>query len=397
MRLEKVCVEHTDGRVRLKGEITGSGDFEDSEVWFEYPDEFADFLRADADVFLPLLLVAAMVAGEAMETDLPVSAHLVLGLHEARDIYHAWYAPTLQRVEIRLPNVEAKAPAAVDAVGAFFSAGADSFHTILRDRDGERKPAAEITHLIHMTGFETPLGQTNKGKEKRIREVADRLSMPIISGSTNLRDVFPYDYSHHLLGPTLGSTALSLSGGFREVVVPSNNSCHHEDLYPCSSHLFIDPLWSTEYLRVHDDGHTDTRPQKVAYLVSHPDALADLVVCTESRGDYANCGKCRKCVRTMISLAALGALEAARLFPSPFDYSLVKTLNLKDTTEHAFIIQNLELARSEGRDPKLVKALERHLSHHEKYRALVTLVEGTPLHPPARWLRQRLKSLLGRR
>jgi hypothetical protein len=90
-------------------------------------------------------------------------------------------------------------------------------------------------------------------------------------------------------------------------------------------------------------------------------------------------------------------LERAPTFPSLFDYRLIRTVNLDDALKRAFLQQNFEFARRNGRDRKLTRALEKHLNRWEKYRALVTLVKGTPLHPAARWLRQFVKDCFVRR
>lgn len=250
-----------------------------------------------------------------------------------------------------------------------------------------------------MQGIETALNRMQPGKDLVIREAVAALAYPVIIGVTNLRDCFDSLKRSILYGSILASTALSLSGGFRAMLIPADGSYRYEDMYPHGSHAMLDRQWSTEYMKIRQDGCDMNRAERVAASVAGSEiALKYLSVCTRNFGEFENCGVCPKCVRTQITLQALGVLEKCATLPATLDYSLIRTINMDDRVEQGFLEENLQLARATGRDPKLLTALEARLRRWKKYRALVALADGTWLHPPARWLRRFVKDRLnGRR
>jgi hypothetical protein len=290
VRLEGVKVERADGRVRLVGVMERASGERLPDVWFEYSNEYADFVRAEADVFLPIMLVGSMLLGEAFETDLPVSAKMASALGRIQATLVTWFPDTLTVRPPELTNVIDKEPSASDRRGVFFSAGIDSWYVVLRDRAGEGGRSRRVTHLVYIRGVEAPLSKIGDGKEQQVRSIAEGLDLPLVTGRTNLRDVFDYNYLLYVCGPALASTALSLSKGFSCVSIPAGSSYRYDDLYPESSHHLIDPLWSTEYFDIRLDGGDATRPEKIAYIAANPLALENLSICIENDGEYDNCG-----------------------------------------------------------------------------------------------------------
>jgi hypothetical protein len=389
MKLREVKLTDGDGLVRLVGVFEFAGEVR--EVWFEYGGHWRDFVRADADVFVPLGVAAALYRREHFETELPVSARMTAQIRAVQSMMTAWFPDALARFEPALPNVVAKPPAEASGVGTCFSAGVDSYYVVMKDALGEGVYPQRTTHLIYIRGVEAPLSKIDAGKADRLAEIAEHLGLPLIIGRTNLRDVFDYAYLPYVCGPALSAAGLSLSRGLSAFKLPAGASFRYEELTPESTHHMLDRRWSTEYLEVLHDGGDATRPEKVAFVADDPYALANLSVCIRNLGEWDNCGKCPKCIRTMTTLQALGVLERAPGFPSPFDYSLIRRMNLDGPIERAYLVHNLEFALRSERDPRLTRALERHLARWERYRALVTLVKGTPLHPLARLLKGLVK------
>jgi len=394
MKIKAVRVEREGGGARLVGEIERAGGVT-AEVWFEYGPDYADFVREDADVFIPLCLSGSMLEGEPLETDLPVSAKMAHELHRLRDVLSVWFPATMKRIEIRIPNAVAKPPNEANAAGLFFSAGVDAYYSLMMASEGLRHEYAPLKYLIYMRGLEAPLSRAVGDKLDRVVRIGSDLGCPVITGRTNLREVFDYEYMPYVCGPALAGVGLSLSRGLSEVRIATGTSYAASEFRGGSTGFLIDRLRSTEYLYIEKDGGEARRSEKVEFLVNYPYVLENLSVCTRNLGAWDNCGVCPKCVRTMISLQALGALEKCPSLPSPFDYRLIRTVQLKGFVEKYMLRANLALAERTGRDPKLVKKLRRHIWRHEKYRALADLVANTPLHPPARWLRQFVKDHFG--
>ena len=388
MKLCEVRAGVEGGRVRLTAVSEDAGGKRLPDVWFEYDEKWRDFVRDDADVFVPMMLVGSMMAGERFETDMPVSAMMRGELAEVQAIMSTWFPERLKAMAPRTPNVEAKGAARTQDMATFFSAGVDAYYVALKYLRGEGE--GRLTHLIYMEGVEAPLSKMKTGKAARVEEIAGRLGLPVITGRTNVRDCFDYEYLPYVCGPALASSALALSGGLARVRIPSGLTYRPEDWDRESTHPLLDRLWSTEYMEIRTDGAGVTRARKLAYIVSEPMVLENLSVCIVNLGEWGNCSKCHKCVRTMITLQALGMLEKAKGFKSPFDYGLIGTMNLDSPVTRAFFIQNIEFARETGRDMRLVREMEKHLRRWEKYRALVTLCDGTPARRLGRWVKKRL-------
>jgi hypothetical protein len=383
MRLTAVNATVSGDTVRLTGVVSHAGG-ETKETWFEYPAAFAEFVRADADVFLPLLLIAAMKTGEELATDLPVSRELALGLAEWQDIYVTWFPSRVTRVKLAFTNVVRREPPSANRALSFFSAGVDSLYTALGGGAGRSALMPPITHLVFMDGAEQPLSVMKESRANLMKEAADALGLELIAGRTNVRDVYPYDYGLLMNGPVLASIGLSLSNGFSWAAIPASGSYRYEDTAPWGSHPFTDGIFSTEYLRIRHDSADMTRMDKVARIAESSVALKYLCSCTKNLARLHNCGRCPKCVRTMIMLHAAGKLESASTFTSPLDYSLVRRVDLYNPVESAHLAHVLDFARTRDVDPRLVRAIEKHLRRHEKFRAIVALIKGTPLEWLAR-------------
>ncbi len=389
MRLADVRLDESEGVVRLSAVAEDASGKALPEVWFEYDARWRDFVRADADVFLPMMFVGSMLRGERFETGMPVSVRMCAELRDVSAIFGKWFGERLTATVPEISNVEAKPADATGNTATFFSAGVDAFYVALKFLRGEGD--GSLTHLVYMRGLEAPLSKIKSGKESRIEAIARDLGLPVIMGKTNLRDCFDYDYLPYVCGPALASSALSLSRRLSRMRIPSGASYRVEDFYPESTHLLLDRLWSTEYMEIRSDGAEKTRAHKTQYISSSETALGNLAVCIVNLGEWDNCCRCPKCVRTMISLQALGVLEKAAGFCSPFDYGLIGGINLDSPLTRAFFVQNLELSHETGHDARLTREMEKHLARWKKYRALVTLVEGTPFHGIARWAREAVK------
>ncbi len=344
--------------MRLSGWIEGRGLPGTVEVFFEYGEELGPFVRESADAFFPLLLVASMAQGEALRVDAPVSAAMLRGARELQAVFTQWYPDELSEVEV---TAEEEAPARVGtgASGSFFSLGVDSFYTLLKPAN-----ARSLGYLIYVLGVEKPLSTYGRGQHepvvRRIEQVAAATGKTAIIGTTNLRDVFPIDWSRLLHGAGLAGVAHSLGRGLGEVLVPSTHP--YRDMLPWGSTPLTDRLWSSEQVRIVHDGAEAARVEKIAGLLAQePLAMQHLRVCTENDGGPDNCGRCSKCMRTMLTLHLLGRLDSAPTFPPALPRDFARRLRHDDENDVSFIRENLELARSVGADRGIVRALERQV------------------------------------
>src|SRR3712207_1865536 len=100
-------------------------------IWFEVPTPSAgsDSLLA-ADAWLAALLLPAMLLGQDLHIDAPLSSELTTVLPQLQAIYGAWM-PSTTPIEVHASGT--RGPRAVgDAVGLFFSCGVDSWYSLLK-------------------------------------------------------------------------------------------------------------------------------------------------------------------------------------------------------------------------------------------------------------------------
>jgi hypothetical protein len=197
-------------------------------------------------------------------------------------------------------------------VAAFFSGGIDSFFTLLERPD--------ITHLIHITGFDVPIDRPERERAvvDSLRDAAARLGKQFVHVRTNaptaLFEVTTLDATY---GAALASIALAVSPAFSRIYISSGPP--DVSGLPDGSDRRLDHLWSvtnTEIVRF--GGHAD-RIQKLRRVAESEVAASALRVCVDQyTGEYA-CGRCTKCVRAMVLLEALGARDRFTSLPPVLD------------------------------------------------------------------------------
>ena len=118
----------------------------------------------------------------------------------------------------------------------------------------------------------------------------------------------------------------------------------------------LDPLWSSESLRVVHDGGAVTRIDKVRHLADNPVALDTLRVCAVPDRATYNCCRCEKCLRTMVALEIAGVLSRSRAFPEPLNLLRVALLP-NDHRSNSYLAENLRAAEASRTHSRLARAL----------------------------------------
>jgi hypothetical protein len=372
MRLKSVSVSTTGDKVRLSAEAESDRQPKPFELYFEYALEFREFVEVSADPFAVAMLVPAMLQGEPLQITPPLSPRLHFHLPRIRDIFHAWH-PTMTRSPIEAsPDATDAAPAARRAA-TFFSGGVDSFFTLLRYRPGRESLPAPLSHIIFMRGLEKPLDFLRgvEASEKLVETIAATARVGCIVGESNLRTYFDADWLNLYAGSGLAAAALSLSGGFSHVCIPSTYSYR----YPVvsGSTPLVDQRYSNERVQVVHDGAELSRAEKLARIIEWDRELVlnHLRVCVMNFGGAYNCCECRKCVRTLMPLKALGVLDAATTFPNR---STEKWEEVATEDSLPFVEENLEFAQAHNGDPALTALLERIVLRRRRKEALRALI-----------------------
>lgn len=167
-----------------------------------------------------------------------------------------------------------------------------------------------------------------------------------------------------------------LAADFRKIYIASSHT--YQGLFPWGSHPVVDHHWSSERLWFEHDGCEATRVQKIKLISETPPALSALRVCWMSSGGIYNCGTCSKCVRTMISLAAIGALQRAPSFPVTLSSNVVRGLKLHKPNDMLFANENIAALRESGAAPEILKALQTALGRSRLRAGLTALIAIFP-------------------
>ncbi len=356
-------------RVHLAAVIRRDGAAGEFTIRLRFPARLESFLIEDADPFLPILMIPCMLTGEAVETDIPASPRLLGSLSKVQDVLAGWFPDRVSRVRVEAPARRDLAPNRGAGVASFFSGGADSFHTLLRNLKSRVPGEPEITHLLFLNGFEHPLGieRVDESVHRMVYEVAKAFGKEAIVGEADFRSYLDAPWGPMYHGAGFVGTALALSAGIRHLYFPCG--VHYPNNIHWGQHPELDAYWSTERMEVVCDGAGVSRLEKVVdWVAKDPIALRHLRVCIGNRGAANNCGRCRKCIRTMIPLALVGKLNEASTFPSVFPEKLEKRMVrniLKKSpavigTEVRMARENLRLAlQTANPDPRIVCFLRR--------------------------------------
>ena len=362
MRLIEVTRAVENERVVLKGEYETRG--RRGTLYYAVAAEHEAKLSDNADAFVGPLLVPAVLAGEPLVIDPPVSARLVEQVGRVRDLLSQWFPGAATPIALSLQARADETVIPASGRGAFASGGVDSWYTVLRARH-------ELSHVVHVHGASEPLSDAYAHafppNEARARRVADHLGVQIIVVETNMRTEFPVDWGHYYNGSGLAGVILALANAHGYFLIPS--SYLYKDLHPWGSHPLIDEAYSTEAVRIVHDGSGVSRAEKTVWLATeHPEVLRDLQVCVRgATSGVENCGRCRKCVRTMIALELVGALDGCSAFARPLPEDLPRYVVQDDPL---FVAENLALARRVAPGQPMENLLERGLrSIHRRNRA----------------------------
>ncbi len=108
-----------------------------------------------ADAAAVASLLPAMATAQALRVDAPIGEATLDSMREVQAVLRSWARsaawvralPFGSEIALRCPTRRGPSPSTGDAVAAFFSGGVDSLSTVLRH--------PEITHVIHVVGFDT--------------------------------------------------------------------------------------------------------------------------------------------------------------------------------------------------------------------------------------------------
>lgn len=278
------------------------------------------FLEHDlGDVWLPAVLALAMRRGEDLVLRDPISDQRREAVDMVQDIFASWYPTKMTRVTITAPPSNApkrkwlRARRREDRLEATcFTGGVDSFYSLLTNPD--------VGAIVYGLGLDIPLSRHKASHrvDADLRQIAHESRVEYLWARTNLREVFGTRVSWGSMshGAVLASLGLVLSPKIASLRIPASHTFDAD--FAWGSHPALDPLWSTDRLKVIHDGADTPRSEKTRRLADETLAQQHLRVCfLQFRQN--NCSRCLKCMRTMATLSLLERLDDFPTFTEPLD------------------------------------------------------------------------------
>jgi hypothetical protein len=303
------------------------------------------------DAYIPFSLLPMMLTGSDINAQDDLSERMMQANPIIQDIYNAWY-PKTQQISLKtIQTCKRESTSEQKKVGTFFSAGVDSWYTLLKNMD-------DITDIIFVHGFDIRLDDNNLHQEtlEAIEEIGKTYHKNVIEIKTNLRSFTEgrMDWRYGL-GAVLASVGLTLRQHFKRIYIPATHT--YTNLYPAGSHPILDHLWDCETLSFVHDGCEAGRVEKIRLIAQNEHALKSLRVCWKNKYGPYNCGKCEKCLRTMITLESINALERCPTFTNPLTLKAVSTMLLSNESLRGYADENLQVLKNDPKHQALYFAL----------------------------------------
>jgi hypothetical protein len=302
------------GWVRISARITYDGFVSgDEEVWFETRQEHASELTSLADPWLAAMAPLAAASGRPIHLDQPFDTVLAENLIRLSHVWSSWY-PAMKPLQINGEAVGPASPLRSGRTGCFFSAGVDSFYSVIHDR-ATGSGSIEDFLIIHGADIAIDNWSGYRRFSLDVQKIALALDKQVVEVATNLRATRfrMTNYELHSVAALLAACALTLGRRYRKLLISSTWDTPR--LHPNGSHPVTDPLFSTSCTEFVHHGAWASRLEKTRVVASDLVARRHLRVCWESpSGD--NCGRCLKCLRTMVALELDGTLPQIETFPA---------------------------------------------------------------------------------
>lgn len=353
--------------VQIESERLGS-----SELWFEVPAEYRDYLcRSSVDGFLVGILYAAMQYGEDIHVEGCVSDKLLFNLNNYAVPLLTAFSPSCHSIRITA-NRTSRADFGGPGIGSGFSGGVDSFCTIYDRFELESLPTHRINSLLFFNvGSHGPWSNGDGSAHARrnfqeryhwLKRYPEEIGLDHVPVDSNLHAFHPWGHQKtHTLTSAAGililqehfskyyyaSTGLDYAGVFS---FADQYRDRDVGVY-CETALL--PLLSTESVELIPDGYKYSRVLKVLRIAEYEPTRRYLNVCTSPISGWKNCSTCPKCCRTQMTLKSIGLLDDyAQVFDIRRYERLAERKYARRQVRRArfdpFARQNVELARERG-------------------------------------------------
>lgn len=322
-------VKLSDGMSRLEAEVSMpyKGKQVKDIIFFEVDEKWGKYFTPElSDAFVLALFEVAIETGANIEYKAPMTEDLKYQMETYLIPVYARKCKGLKPFSL-IGSTTCSRIESEGVVGTGFSAGVDSFYSVLKHIDSPYA-SKRVTHLMlavngaASTGFNAKEDQKWFSEEmKRFSKLADEMHLQLIGVNSNVSLLNKY---RKLFKGGSGITTSSFVHALRKLFGTYYwASAYEADVLefrtdnPGFMEPFFTPLLSVDGLRFYHSGTEVNRQEKVKYIADNPIVQKGLTVC----GRPTSCGKCFKCTRTMAELYAIGKLDKYnKIFPGVKSY-----------------------------------------------------------------------------
>lgn len=319
VRIAAPRLEQVADHARVVAEVRLGSDVR--SLYFRVPSLHADLLDAEvaSDAFALVGMLRAMRDGRPLVVEGPVSSLLAYRLETHAMPIMATIGATagLRPIPLAFAGTVARKPEGHGAITGF-SAGVDSFHTVLSHLPGRVREDDAVRILLHNNigshGAREEAGQVFRQRAERMQTAAAELGLPLVELDSNIDDFLDLDFQ---LTATVRNAAAALlfQRKLTRMLYASSYAYGDIGVRPNYTSSMADPLLlpalSTEAMQLMDHGTNLTRFEKTAAIADNPIVARHLDVCVKPNlaSRFVNCGRCFKCVRTLTTLEILGVID----------------------------------------------------------------------------------------
>ncbi len=328
MHITDIKIVHPDPgqpRVRLQARVSYDRHARDEYYWLEVPGSIAHRLSLTGSPWLAAMLPVAATFGEPLRIEAPVDPELHKGALQVMRIWRGWDMG-LHDADLDLDTVDPGRNGPADPSGndrlsgAFFSAGVDSFYTVLKILESGNA----LDELVFIEGYDRHLHETTARHwvAREIEQTAGELGLPIHRVATNLRQTLWGDTSWSFVahGCAAAFIALALEPRYQQMYMAASvDSVEFDTDMPWGSHPEVDHLLSSRRMNFIHHGAEVGRFTKLRSIAKVPAVQRHLRVCYQSRTG-GNCGRCKKCLMAMAMLDVIGETDRFTCFSDDFSY-----------------------------------------------------------------------------
>jgi hypothetical protein len=348
-------------RVTASIQLENSASRYPEQLWYEFPEDYQDWLYLGMEPFVLAMHQFAMACGEDIEVESPISERLAYNLRGYQAVFLTWYPEFFKPIQIHHAGFHAELPTTNGRAAMTFSGGVDSFFTLFKQRpDHEVMPAYQVRDGVKI--FFNMARYDREAFNRRVAQLGPALAdmdFNLIPANTNTRRFLAGDTLNEkfwFLNKTfvceLTSVGMLLSGEIGRYFLPSG--WHFTESGPSGSSWLTDPMLTTEWYETIHHSATYTRAERIAAIADRPIVQRNLSVCLDKPDQNTSCGTCSKCLRTMTTLDLLGKLDDFTVFERMDRPRQARMMS--HYVERVYIKENLNLAKSLN-DQKYVRVL----------------------------------------